>query len=58
MADDDIVDYVAVHELAHLTEMNHSAQFWAIVENVLPDYRESRLRLKELHYRLSGEDWG
>jgi len=44
MADDDVIDYVVVHELAHIIEMNHSQKFWAIVENILPDYqRQSRV---------------
>ena len=58
MADDDVIDYVVVHELAHITEMNHSERFWAIVEGILPDYRERKLRLKSLQKRLCGEDWG
>jgi len=57
MADEDIVDYVVVHELAHITEMNHSARFWAIVESVLPDYKERQVRLKELTRKLGNEDW-
>jgi len=57
MAEDAVVDYVVVHELAHITEMNHSARFWAIVENVLPDYKERQKRLKELQKKLSTEDW-
>ncbi len=44
----EILDYVVVHELAHRKEMNHSKDFWKIVEKVLPDYRERRRRLKEL----------
>ena len=42
-----IVDYVVVHELAHLREMNHSPRFWQHVEAVLPDYAERRGELKE-----------
>jgi predicted metal-dependent hydrolase len=57
MAESDVIDYVVVHELAHMTEMNHSPWFWDIVENILPDYRERRLKLKELQRRLCGEDW-
>jgi len=57
MAEDSIIDYVAVHELAHLTEMNHSARFWAIVEGVLPDFRQRKVKLKELQHRLNGENW-
>lgn len=44
---DEVVDYVVVHELCHLIEMNHSKAFWAQVENVLPDYRECRKWLKD-----------
>ncbi len=40
------IDYVCVHELAHLTEMNHSKKFWAIVEKYLPDYKERKKLLK------------
>ncbi|MCL2495099.1 MAG: M48 family metallopeptidase [Oscillospiraceae bacterium] len=57
MAEDALIDYVVVHELAHITEMNHSPRFWAIVEGVLPDFQVRRKKLKELQRRLSGEDW-
>lgn len=41
-----VIDYVVVHELAHLREMNHSPRFWQHVQAVLPDYAERRSALK------------
>ena len=40
------IDYVIVHELAHLKEMNHSSRFWKIVSAVLPNYKEQEKWLK------------
>ncbi|MFN5701737.1 MAG: M48 family metallopeptidase [Betaproteobacteria bacterium] len=40
------VDYVVVHELAHLREMNHSAAFWEVVRSVLPTYEQAQQPLK------------
>jgi predicted metal-dependent hydrolase len=40
------IDYVIVHELAHIKELNHSKRFWAIVESILPDYKERQKILK------------
>ncbi len=44
---DEAIDYVVVHELSHIKEMNHSRAFYSIVESVLPDYKERRKLLKK-----------
>ena len=41
------IDYVVVHELCHLLEMNHSPRFYRHVAGVLPDYKERRALLKK-----------
>ena len=43
-----LTEYVVVHELAHLTHMNHSPDFWSLVERHLPDVKERRRRLREV----------
>jgi predicted metal-dependent hydrolase len=47
MAPDDIIEYVVVHELAHLEELNHSERFWNKVEAILPDYKIRRKWLNQ-----------
>jgi predicted metal-dependent hydrolase len=42
-----LLDYVVVHELAHLREMNHSPAFWAVVGEVFPDYDGARAALRK-----------
>jgi predicted metal-dependent hydrolase len=42
----DVVDYVIIHELAHLIEMNHSDRFWALVAQAMPEYKEKEKWLK------------
>ena len=54
LAPENVLDYVVVHELCHRKEMNHSPKFWAEVERVLPDYRQSKRWLKENGQALMG----
>lgn len=46
MAPLEIIDYVVVHELVHLAEMNHSCRFWHKVAAIMPDYNTHRAWLK------------
>jgi predicted metal-dependent hydrolase len=48
-APDDVVDYVIIHELAHLVELNHSDRFWKLVSDAMPDYE-----LKEKWLKVNG----
>lgn len=42
-----ILDYVVIHELAHLKELNHSPRFWAVVAQTCPDYAAKRRWLRQ-----------
>ncbi|MCX6807530.1 MAG: M48 family metallopeptidase, partial [Patescibacteria group bacterium] len=52
MATPSIIDYVIVHELAHLREYNHSKKFWQFVAKIIPYYKEQRKWLKDNGYTL------
>lgn len=51
-----VLDYVVVHELCHITYMDHSKNFWNKVASVLPDYKESRRWLREHGSELNIEE--
>ncbi len=57
MASPEVVDYVIIHELAHLSQHNHSAKFWSLVEAYCPDYKANRESLRALQLLLSTETW-
>jgi len=48
----DVIDYVIVHELCHLFEMNHSPKFWQHVNRHLPNWKQLRLWLKQNPIRI------
>ena len=50
-----IVEYVVVHELAHLAEPNHTPEFWLRVERTMPDYAQRRQWLAEHGAEYVGE---
>jgi predicted metal-dependent hydrolase len=52
LAPPEVIDYVVVHELAHLSEHNHSSRFWERVAAMMPDYKHRLRWLKENGHKL------
>jgi predicted metal-dependent hydrolase len=50
----DIIEYIVLHELAHLKELNHSKNFWLEVKQMMPDYKKKKkwLRDNSFQFRL------
>lgn len=48
-----LVDYIVIHELAHLIEFNHSKKFYKIIESIMPSWAVHRKRLKDYSYLLT-----
>jgi len=46
MCNEKSIDYVVIHELAHIKEHNHSSKFWEIVKAYMPDYKNAQKNLK------------
>ena len=57
MADNDVINYIVVHELAHIIEHNHSPRFWKVVEIFMPDYREMQKKLKIFQQQHVVQNW-
>lgn len=43
----EIMEYIAIHELAHIEMMNHSTKYWQKVEQIMPDHKDKELWLKK-----------
>lgn len=52
MAPSKVVDYVIIHEIAHIKHKNHSKRFWRLVESMMPDYEKHDKWLEEHRYLL------
>ena len=53
MAPKEIIDYVILHELAHLKEKNHSKKFWSLMEHICPLYKTHKKWLKDNGHKLN-----
>lgn len=49
---DEQLDYLVVHEVCHLQEMNHSIRFWRLVEQTIPDYKKRRIEIRKIGRQL------
>lgn len=47
LAPEPVIDYLVLHEVAHLKQLNHSAAFWQLIEKNLPNYRNCKKWLRE-----------
>jgi predicted metal-dependent hydrolase len=45
---EELLDYIVIHELCHLGEMNHSRRFWDLVGKTIPNYREMRKKMRKI----------
>ncbi|WP_432352942.1 M48 family metallopeptidase [Sporosarcina sp. A2] len=53
MAPVDVIDYVIVHELCHITHMNHDRSFWRRVGGIMPNYKEKEAYLERMNHRMT-----
>jgi predicted metal-dependent hydrolase len=54
---DHLRDYIIVHEMCHLKELNHGPQFWSLVGEALPEYRQHVAELRQAEQAFSRPGW-
>jgi predicted metal-dependent hydrolase len=52
MAPYPVIDYIIIHELAHIREKNHSIKFWTYLESLMPGYKTQKVWLRENSHLL------
>jgi predicted metal-dependent hydrolase len=52
MAPPEVIDYVIIHELMHMSQKNHSSKFWDLVVEIMPDYKSHRRWLRDNHRKF------
>ena len=52
LAPEKVIDYLVIHEVCHLEEMNHSPKFWSLVELLDADFKKHQNWLKIHNYLL------
>jgi predicted metal-dependent hydrolase len=55
MAPESVINYVIIHEIAHLKEMNHTEKFWKLVSEHCPQWRKHKRWLKDHEAELSAK---
>lgn len=53
LLDQELIDYIVVHELCHLAQMNHGPMFWSLVAQTMPEYKKHHTALRKKGLELS-----
>lgn len=53
MAPSGVIDYVVVHEMCHMIHLNHSREFWQLVGNIMPNYKDKKEWLRNNGIRMN-----
>ena len=57
MAPESAIEYVVIHELLHLKELNHSKDFWELMSEAMPEYKSQKEELKLLSKKEIFQEW-